>query len=60
MEISQTNIGRVYANYFRNKIVPTTYLVNDKLELIDKKNITPDKWFDMEGNKEMVQLLLEN
>ena len=60
MEISQTNIGKVYANYFRNKIIPTTYLVNDKLELIDKKNITPDKWFDMEGNKEMVKLLLGN
>ena len=60
MEISLTDIGRVYSNHFQNKIIPATYLVNNKLELVDKKNLTPDKWFEMDGNKNLIQLLLEN
>ena len=60
MEISQTDIGRVYSKHFQNKIIPTTYLVNNKLDLIDKKNLTPDKWFEMDRNKNLIQLLLEN
>ena len=46
--------------HFQNKIIPTTYLVNNKLDLIDKKNLTPDKWFEMDRNKNLIQLLLEN
>lgn len=60
MEISQTDIGRVYSNHFQNKFIPATYLVNNKLDLIDKKNLTPDKWFEMDRNKNLIQLLLEN
>ena len=60
MEITQTDIDRVYSNHFQNKIIPTTYLVNNKLDLIDKKNLTPDKWFEMDRNKNLIQLLLEN
>ena len=60
MEISQTDIGRIYSNHFQNKIIPTTYLVNNKLDLIDKKNLTPDIWFEMDRNKNLIQLLLEN
>ena len=60
MEISQTNIGRLYSNHFQNKIIPTTYLVNNKLEVIDKESLTPDKWFEMDKNKNLVRLLLGN
>jgi len=42
----------------KNTNVPTTYLINNKLEIIDQKTVTPDIWFNLESNKNNIKLLM--
>ena len=58
IQVSKTNVGKLFANYFENTNVPATYLINNKLEIIDQKFVTPDIWFNLDSNKSNIKLLM--
>ena len=40
MQISKTDLGMAFAKYFNNTTVPSTYLVNDNLEITFSNKIS--------------------
>ena len=58
IQVSKTRVGELFASYMKNTNVPTTYLINNKLEIIDQKTVTPDIWFNFESNKNNIKLLM--
>ena len=58
IQVSKTRVGELFASYMKNTNVPTTYLINNKLEIIDQKTVRPDIWLNLESNKNNIKLLM--
>lgn len=49
---TETKIGRDFSVFFRNTTIPSTYLINDKGEIKNKWNTSP--------NQEHINVLMES